>query len=182
MHFYDLAIVSIALGLDAFSIAFSVGLNKKTTKRKALAIVIVFGFFQFLFAAAGGCFGGLFNMYIFHLSSRLGGIIVFLVGILAFKEGLSEEEKFGSINLIIIILLGMCVSVDALVIGFTLFNKFSFETLIFKNSSVVGLIASMLTAIGLVISKKARTNLFLKKYATLIGGIILMLFGIKMIL
>lgn len=182
MAFYDLSIISIALGLDAFSIAFSVGLNKKTTKKKALILIIVFGFFQFLFVTMGGCFGGLFNMYIFHLSSKLGGIIVFLVGVLMFKEGLSKEEKLTNLNLIIIMLLGICVSIDALVIGFTLFSNFNIETLILKNSPVVGLICSLLTAIGLMISKKARKSFFIKEYASLLGGVILLLFGLKMIL
>lgn len=182
MHFYNLAIISVALGLDAFSIAFSVGLNKRTTRKKALITIIVFGFFQFLFVTIGGCFGGLFNMYIFHLSSKLGGIIVFLVGMLMFREGLSEEEKLSNLNFMIIVLLGICVSIDALVIGFTLFSDFNIETLILKNSSVVGLIASLLTAIGLIFSKKARKNYFLKNYATLIGGVILILFGIKMVI
>lgn len=182
MCFYDLSIISIALGLDAFSIAFSVGLNKKTTKKKALGLIIVFGFFQFLFVTMGGYFGGLFNMYIFHLSSKLGGIIVFLVGMLMFKEGLSKEEKLTNLNLIIIMLLGICVSIDALVIGFTLFSNFNIETLILKNSPVVGLICSLLTAIGLIISKKARKSFFIKEYASLLGGVILLLFGLKMIL
>ncbi|WIV13289.1 manganese efflux pump [Proteiniborus sp. MB09-C3] len=182
MHFYNLTIISIALGLDAFSIAFSVGLNKKTTKKKAVILIMVFGFFQFLFVTVGGCFGGLFNMYIFHLSSRLGGIIVFLVGMLMFKEGLSKEEKLSNLNFIIIMLLGICVSIDALVIGFTLFSNFNIETLIVRNSSVIGFICSLLTAIGLIISKKMRKSFFLKNYATLLGGIILILFGIKMAL
>lgn len=107
-------------------------------------------------------------MYIFHLSSRLGGIIVFLVGILMFKEGLSKEEKLDSFNFIIIVLLGMCVSIDALVIGFTLFSDFNIETLIIKNSSVVGLVCSLLTAIGLIISRKARKNFFINECATLL--------------
>jgi len=182
MCFYNLAIISLALGLDAFSIAFSVGLNNKTTKKRALILIIVFGFFQFLFVTIGGCFGGLFNTYIFHLSSRLGGIIVFLVGILMFKEGLSKEETISNLNFIIIILLGICVSIDALVIGFTIFNNISIESLVFRNSSVVGLISSFLTAIGLIISKKMRKNSILKEYATLLGGIILIAFGIKMAL
>ncbi len=182
MHFYNLAIIAVALGLDAFSIAFSIGLNKKTNRRKALIIVIVFGFFQFLFVTMGGCLGSFFNMYIFHLSSKLGGIIVFLVGLLMFKEGLSKEEKLDNFNFIIIVLLGMCVSIDALVIGFTLFSGFNIQTLIVKNSSIVGLMCSLLTAIGLIISKKARKNFFLKEYATLFGGIILMLFGIRMVI
>lgn len=182
MCFHKLLIISLALGLDSFSIAFSVGLNNKTNKKNAFTLIIAFGFFQFLFATLGGYFGGLFNVYIFHLSSRLGGIIVFLVGILMFKEGLSKEETVSNLSFIIIILLGICVSIDALVIGFTIFNSISIESLVFKNTSVVGLISSFLTAIGLIISKKIRKNFILKEYATLIGGIILIIFGIKMAL
>lgn len=182
MSFYELSIISIALGLDSFSVAFSVGLNNKTTKRKGFAIIIAFGFFQFLFVALGGLFGGLFNMYVFHLSCRLGGIIVFLVGMLMFKEGLSKEEKVNNLNLIIIMLLGICVSIDAFVIGFTLFSNFSIKILLLKNSPIVGLISSFLSALGLIISRKARKNFFINEYASLLGGVILMLFGLKMIL
>ncbi|SDY93982.1 Putative Mn2+ efflux pump MntP [Proteiniborus ethanoligenes] len=182
MCFYDLSIISIALGLDAFSMAFSVGLSNKINRKKALITIVIFGFFQFLFATMGGYLGGYFNMYIFHLSSKLGGVIVLLVGLLMFKEGLSKEDNLKDLNFFIIMILGICVSIDALVIGFTLFCNMSLENLILKSSSIVGIICSFLTATGFLISKKIRRNSFLKEYANLLGGLMLIFFGLKMIL
>lgn len=181
MNFYDIGIISFALGLDAFSVAFSLGLSKDTNKKKTVAIIFIFGFFQFLFVTFGGYFGRLFNIYFFHISSRLGGIIILLVGFLMLKDSLSKEKSVSNLNFIIIILLGICVSIDALVIGFTLFSTYSLSILIFENTCVVGIAASLLTAIGLLISKKMRKSLFLKEYANLLGGIILILFGLHMI-
>lgn len=182
MCFYDLGIISVALGLDAFSMAFSIGLSNKINRKKAFISILVFGFFQFLFATIGGCLGGYFNMYIFHLSSRLGGLIVLLVGLLMFMEGLKKTDTFKNLNYFIILILGICVSIDALVIGFTLFCNFSLETLMLRNSSVIGIICSLLTAIGFIISRKIRKSSKYKEYASLLGGIILILFGLKMIL
>ncbi|MGF7060113.1 manganese efflux pump MntP family protein [Brassicibacter mesophilus] len=182
MSFIDLSMISIALGLDAFGVALSIGLDKKITRKKAMAFIISFGFFQFLFASIGGITGNMFNKYIFHLPSVIGGIIILLVGLLMFREGSSNQGKIIKMNCFMIILLGICVSIDALVVGFSTFNDFNISELILNNTVVIGIITSFLTLNAFVISRKAKKNEFIKKYADFLAGIILIIFGLKMII
>jgi len=177
----ELGIVSMALGLDAFGVAFSLGLDKRINRSRAFAFILSFGFFQFLFVCLGGLGGNLFNKYIFNLPSLVGGIIILLVGILMFREGLSKEDRIDTINFMLIIVLGICVSIDALIIGFSTFDAFDFKIILFENSVVVGIVTSCLTLLAFAVSRKIRRIHFIKKYADFLGGIILMLFGIKMI-
>jgi len=181
MSYIDLSMLSVALGLDAFGVAISLGLDKRMTKRKALAFIFSFGFFQFLFASIGGIIGNMFNKYIFNLPSVVGGIIILLVGILMLKEGLSKEEKIIELNFFMIILLGICVSIDALVIGFSAFDHYSIIKLIFNYTSIIGIVTSALTLSAFIICKNMRKNNFIKKYSDFLGASILIIFGLKMI-
>ncbi|MTI48271.1 MAG: hypothetical protein FH761_10540 [Firmicutes bacterium] len=177
----EVSAIGVALGLDAFGVGLSLGLDRRITKKLALLFVISFGFFQYFFVFIGGLVGNFFNTYIFAIPNVIGGIIILLVGILMFKEGLSQEEKFPRIHLTLIFILGICVSIDALVVGFSSFNIFYLKEVLFKNSIIVGFITAFLTGCAFIISKHIRKVNFVKEYAEFLGGIILILFGLKMI-
>lgn len=182
MGLVEVSVIAVALGLDAFGVALSLGLDKRITKRLAILFVLSFGFFQFLFVLIGGLAGNLFNTYIFCIPNIVGGTIILLVGILMLKEGLSNEEKIPKLHFMLVLLLGICVSIDALVVGFSSFNIFYLKEILLKNSIIVGIITSSLTAFSFLLSKHIRKVNFVKEYAELLGGTILILFGLKMII
>ena len=78
------------------------------------------------------------------------------------------------------IILGMSVSIDALVVGFTAFYE-TVSILIFVNSLLVGLITLFLCTLGFFLCRYARKIEFICKYADILGGLILVILGIKMI-
>ncbi len=182
MSLYEIGAIAMALGLDAFGVGLSLGLDRRITKKLALMFVLSFGFFQYLFVFLGGIAGNLFNTYIFIIPNAIGGIIILLVGILMFKEGLSSNESLPKIEIILVFMLGICVSIDALVVGFSSFNIFHLTKVLFKNSVIVGAVTCSLTALSFIISKHIRKVSFVKEYAELLGGVILILFGLKMII
>ncbi|RKD34185.1 manganese efflux pump MntP family protein [Thermohalobacter berrensis] len=182
MSLLEVIIISLALALDAFGVAISLGLDRRINKRRAFLFTLSFGFFQFLFAFIGGYSGNLFNRYIFTLPSVVGGTIILFVGILMLKDGYSNKQGIINFHWCLSIVLGICVSIDALVIGFSSFNGFKTIYSLFINSAIVGSITSFLTGISFIISKHVRNIKFISYYADFIGGIILILFGIKMIL
>ncbi|EOD01041.1 manganese efflux pump MntP family protein [Caldisalinibacter kiritimatiensis] len=182
MSIIDIGAIAIALGLDAFGVALSLGFDKRMKRNRKILFIIFASFFQFLFVFLGGIGGELFNRYIYTLPNIVGGIIIIFVGILMIKEGLAEEDKIEKIHWVLIAVLGISVSIDALVIGFSTFNIFYDKFILFKNSAIVGIVTSILTFFAFIISKYIRKINFIRKYADLLGGIILILFGIKMIL
>lgn len=181
MSLLELVLISVALGLDAFGVAISVGLDRRVNKFIAFWFILSFGFFQFFFAFIGGFAGSLFKKYFFALPGVVGGIIILLVGILMLKEAMSQEEPIKRISWILIILLGVCVSIDALVVAFSAFSTFGHGAIILKKSVIVGSVACGLTTIAFLICKKIRRVSFIKEYADILGGTILVLLGFKMI-
>lgn len=177
----DLGAISLALGLDAFAVALSIGLDSRITKKDVFFFVTSFGFFQFFFVFLGGYGGELFNRYICTLPSVVGGSTIILVGILIIREGMSQREKINKFHWVLVVILGMSVSIDALVVGFSTFNTFHYKIILLNKSLVVGAITCIMTILSFFISKNVRKVNFIREYADFLGGIILILFGIKMI-
>lgn len=181
MDFYSLTMIALALSLDAFGVAISIGICNLTLK-KSIPYIISFGFFQFFFALSGAYAGVLFNTYIVSVPKIIGGIIIILVGIVMLKEGFEHEEDKLTNASSVYFILGMSVSVDALVVGFTVLNNIKSNWIIFRNSMYIGLVTFIMTSIAFKISKYLKKIKAVKSYANYIGGIILIIFGLKMII
>ncbi|WP_142413176.1 manganese efflux pump [Hathewaya massiliensis] len=181
MEFKDLLLVALALALDAFGVALGIGLNPIVKKKNKITFILSFGFFQFLFAFIGGYGGSLFSKYILCLPKVVGGTIVSLVGVFMLKESMEnkKEDKLILRNKTNIIL-GASVSVDAMVVGFTVLNGFNSIFILTRDTLFMGIVALIMTTIAFCISKSLKKFDGFEKYADLIGGIILILFGIKM--
>ncbi|WP_392486694.1 manganese efflux pump MntP family protein [Haloimpatiens sp. FM7315] len=183
MSFYALTRVALALSLDAFGVAISLGLCNIRFKEK-LPYIFSFAFFQFAFALAGAYAGFLFNTYIVSVPKIIGGIIIALVGIFMLKEGFQsegEENKFiksKSASLI----LGISVSIDAMVVGFIMLNDMKSNIMILKDSLYIGFVTFIMTTFAFLICRYLKKTKLITSYADYIGGIILILFGLKMII
>lgn len=181
MQLLELLSISIALGLDASGVCLSLGLDSKINRKIAILIVIIFGFFQFLLFYIGGFAGYFFNNYIIEIPNFFGGIILLILGILMTGESF-KEEKFLILKFFVIIILGISVSIDALIVGFTLSKIISNTFVLLSNSLFVGLVTSILCFISFAICREIRRIAFVKKYAGMLGGVVLIFFGFKMIL
>ena len=171
--------ISIALALDAFGVALSIGLNKGLEYKKKIICSIFFGFFQFLLAFLGALLGWIFNKYVTTVPGIIGGAIVSSVGVLMIKEGFTKENNHYFLNLKVYVVLAISVSIDAMVIGFTVLNTLAIFDL-FLDSIFIGLTAFIISLVGFLISKYLKKIKIVSSYADYIGGIILILFGIKM--
>lgn len=179
--------IPIALALDAFGVSLSLGFSNKYKLKQLMMFCLSFGFFQFLFSLIGGIFGDIVNSYILAIPKVFGGIIILIVGVMMLKESFSgdkddrdEEELKKNLFNNLYITLGISVSIDALVVGFTAYNIYNFY-LIFLNTLLVGVITLLLCVFAVVLSLYLRKLNFIGKYADFLGGIILILFGFRMI-
>lgn len=177
-------LIPIALALDAFGISLSLGFSNKYRFKQLMMFCLSFGFFQFLFSFFGGIFGDLVNSYILTIPKVFGGIVILIVGIMMFKEAFlnnkDEEELEKKLFNNLYITLGISVSIDALVVGFTAYNIYNFK-LIFLNTLLVGIVTLLLCVFAVLLSMYLRKVKFIARYADFLGGIILILFGLKMI-
>lgn len=181
MNLYNVIIIGIALAMDAFGVTIGIGLNSQINRNHKTKFILSFAFFQFLFIYIGGSLGYLFDIYIASIPSIVGGIIMGIVGILIIIDGVKEKENEVLMKNTTCIILGISVSIDALVIGFTVFHEISGNLLLFINSILVGLITLFICILGFFICRYIKKIKFITTYANLFAGIVLIFFGIKMI-
>lgn len=176
-------IIGMAMAMDALGVTISLGLNNKTQRHTKVKCILSFAIFQFLFILIGGIAGKFFDTYIASIPNLIGGIIIGIIGIIMIIDGLKKDDKNNSIldNKFMPIILGVSVSIDALVVGFTAFHHVGGELLLLVDSLMVGLITLLICTIGFYSCKYVRKIDFICKYADFLGGIILILFGVKMI-
>jgi len=179
MDIYPLFIIALALSLDAFGVALCIGLNSQTKFSNKVGFIISFAFFQFLFSYIGAYAGFLFNTYVASMPTIIGGIIISLVGVIMIKEGLENKGKCPLLKPKMYFILGISVSIDAMVIGFTVLNDIT-KVILLKDTLFIGVVTLVMVIMAFIISKYLKKIEIISKYADYIGGIILIIFGVKM--
>ncbi len=181
MSLSEVILIGIILAMDAFGVTLSIGLNSILTYKNKMKFILSFAFFQFLFTYIGGAAGYLFDVYIVSISSLAGGIILLLIGILMILDGLKSEKNDMLERNSTCVILGISVSIDALVVGFTTLHNLNSALLLALDSLMIGLITLVICLSGLFLCKYIRKINFISKYADFLAGIILILFGLKMV-
>ncbi len=184
MALFELFSVALALSLDAFGISISIGLKDKLTINKKILFILSFGFFQFLLSAFGMLMGRAFNRYILVIPDVIGGVIVAIIGTLMIKEAISNKQESESIIMKkgIFIILGISVSIDALIIGFTVISKILSVYIGIIDTIFIGFISFIMSAIGFYIATHLKKIEIIERYSQYLAGIILILFGIKIMI
>lgn len=183
MEIKDVIIVGIALAMDAMGVSISIGLNSKVDRSNKFIFILSFAFFQFLFFYLGGVGGYLFETYIAKISNIAGGLIIGAVGVMMIREGFQNDDKDESMLLkkYMYLVLGMSVSIDALVVGFTAFNNINTYIQMYFDSLIVGLITMIICTTGFYLCRIIRKISVIAKYSDFLGGVILILFAIEML-
>ena len=184
MGLFEVIMIGVGLSMDAFAASVCKGLAmRRLNVKNMLVIALFFGGFQAMMPCIGWFLGKQFEGYItsfdhwaaFALLAFIGGKMIFDV----FRGGEenSSGEKNDCLNIKEILTLAVATSIDALAVGIS----FAFlQVNIIKAVSVIGVTTFVLSAAGVVIG-----NMFGARYekkATLAGGIILVLIGLKILL
>lgn len=178
----ELLLYGVALSMDALGVTLSLGINNKVSKKCVNRFIIFGGLFQFLFLLIGGLFGHLFEKNVATIPNLIGGVIIFLIGLIMFIDGIrngDNEDSFDKRGIWLI--LAISVSIDALVIGFTILHNITSIFVLGVDSVFVGIITLFICAFGLFTCRLFKRIDFICKYADILGGVILIIFGIKMI-
>lgn len=170
-------LIALALALDAFGVAVSIGISKKASLVDEFMLTISFGFFQFLFSYIGAYFGIVFNKVVIVMPNIVSGIVVTFIGILMIIDGIKKEKKLIIINKCMYIIIGISVSIDALAVGFTMLNA-SFKLAL--DTIFIGVVSIILSALGFILSNYLYKINFVKKYSAFFSGAILIFLGVKM--
>jgi len=179
----DIILIGVALALDASGVSMGVACGTKLNMKNRISLVLSFGFFQFLLALSGALLGNFINTRIIRISDIASGVIIFIIGIILFREGFKREEEciYRRLTFWTVAILGISVSIDALGVGFSIMHKEMFLNMLNK-SLIIGIIAAVFTMFSLYIIRYLKKIIIIEKYSDFIAGIILIIFGINMIL
>ena len=176
----EILLISIGLAMDAFAVSVCKGLAmKKMSWKKAIIIGLYFGIFQAVMPVIGYFLGTTFERFITNVDHWIAFILLVGIGINMVKEAFNKESenRNDNVDMKTMLVLSIATSIDALAIGITFA---CLKIHIVMPVITIGLITFIISVIGVKIG-----NRFGDKYgkkAEIMGGVILILLGIKILL
>jgi putative Mn2+ efflux pump MntP len=172
--------IAVALSMDAFAVAIVNGATlSKLRIHHALNMAFFFGAFQALMPIIGWLAGRSVYTYIEPIDHWIAFILLSGIGIKMIYESFkikTLEEKKSPINMFVLVILSIATSIDALAVGISL----SFIDSIAIPAITIGMTTFLFSYIGIYIGKRIG-HLFENKI-TFIGGVLLILIGVKILL
>ncbi len=179
MTLFELFILAIGLSMDAMAVAICKGLAAPKLKpRHAVITGLYFGGFQAAMPVLGYFLARGFRSYIEQVDHWIAFVLLGLIGANMIKESFGGAEECDcSFCPKAMLPMAVATSIDALAVGVT----FAFlEVRIVPAVSLIGVITFALSAVGVYVG-----HLFGAKFkskAELVGGIVLVLMGCKILL
>ena len=182
MEVLQALILAVGLSMDAFAVSVCKGLcAQKATLGNSLTCGAWFGGFQALMPTAGFFLGSLFAAYIESFDHWVACLLLVIIGGNMLKEAFEKEEDccsmengFGFKTMFV---MAVATSIDAMAAGISLAMD---GANIWLNALCIGAVTFALSAVGV------KTGSFLgakfQKKAQFLGGVILILLGLKILL
>ena len=183
--FIVLFLMGVGLSMDAFAVSICKGLAmRKVNKKQAFVIGLFFGGFQALMPFIGWALGSQFESYITSIDHWIAFVLLAVIGGKMVKEAVSEkdgedevEQMDPPLDIKEMFILAVATSIDALAVGIT----FAFLNYpIVEAIIIIGITTFVISIIGVYVG-----NFFGSKYkkrAEIVGGVILILLGVKILL
>lgn len=182
MDLVTLTGIAVGLSMDAFAVAIASGCSTKDVKlRQALRMALFFGVFQAVMPVigwfAGLTFRGLISSFdhwvAFGLLALVGGKMI----VEFFQGDKACEEKTCPMDIPNLFILAVATSIDALAIGLSLSLL---NTPIAFPATFIGVVTFVISFAGVYIGK--RFGDYLENKMELVGGIVLIAIGVKVLL
>lgn len=176
----ELLLLALALSMDAFAV--SIGLGAKF-KHRPLSIAVwsalYFGFFQGAMPLIGYAGGKQLLGWIGNYTAWIAFIILLVIGGKMIYESFQDDhhDDVQKVTHRTMFLLAIATSIDALAAGFTL-NLLEING--YFACLIIGLVTFIVSFFAVFIGKKSGT--YLESKAELLGGIILVAIGFKLLL
>lgn len=179
MGLTEIAVIGVGLAMDAVAVSMTNGMcYKKLTKRDYIAMMLFFSIFQGIMPLLGFYAGSLFAKWI----TKYSGIVIFLIlgaiggnmirESLGKKEGNCDTDK--KLTAAMLFFQAIATSIDAFAVGVG-FCAVSVEIL--PAVLIIALVTAVMVMAAIFIGKRFG-NMF-ESGAELLGGVILIIIGIK---
>lgn len=155
MDLITIIVIALGLAMDAFAVSIVSGAAYKQLKIKhALRIAVFFGGFQAFMPLVGSLAGLSIKAYVTHYDHWVAFSLLCAVGGKMIYESFkirSVKKNLNPSNMLVLLVLSVATSIDALAIGITL--SFLRAPLIMAVS-IIGLVTFVLSYLGVFIGKK----------------------------
>ena len=182
MNFLSILMIGIGLSMDAFAVSLTMGLN--TTKENKLKIAIkagiFFGLFQGLMPLIGWLLGVKFTNSIKWIDHWIAfGLLGFIGGKMIYESLTGDEEEENEVDFSNkkFLILAIATSIDALAVGVS----FAFLSVNIISSAIIIACTTFVLSFAAVYVGRVFGKV-LKSKSELIGGIILVIMGIKILI
>ena len=185
MGFLELLLLAVGLSMDAFAVSVCKGLCMRKADLRSQAICGAwFGGFQGLMPLIGFLLGTLFADAIVAVDHWVAFVLLALIGANMLKEALGKEEcdccdtNEADLSPKTMFVMAVATSIDALAVGISL--AMAGDVNIVAAVLLIGVTTFLLSGIGVKVG-----NIFgsrFEKKAQLLGGVILILLGTKILL
>lgn len=173
-------LVAVALAMDAFSVSMTKGFTQKQlTKSQIFYYGLFFGGFQALMPILGYFCGNVIASIVKSLAPVIGFILLLAIGLNMIRESLTgdDEEITDHFSFREVTLLAIATSIDAFAVGITIALV---NDPILISSLIIGIVAFIFSIAGIFIGKKLGN--YVGDKFQILGGVILILIGIKILL
>ena len=182
MGFFELFLIAVGLSMDAFAVALCKGLAMRLLDMKQAAVIaLFFGGFQAGMPLLGWLLGSAFKEYITAFDHWIAfGLLLFIGGKMIYEALQPDEDESkdsGRPDIKELLLLAIATSIDALAVGIT----FAFlHTAILPAVALIGVTTFGLSLLGVALGH--RFGIRWKSKAEIVGGVVLVLIGVKILL
>lgn len=174
-------LIALSLAADAFAVSVSTGVSiNGFTWRQALKLGCWFGAFQFIMPLIGWFLGSSVSTYIEAFDNMIAFVLLALIGgrmIWEAWRGGEDNEAVTELTIRRLAMLAIATSIDALAVGVPMAFM---EVNIFLSATVIGAVAFTLSIIGGMLGR--RLGSLFQRQAAVLGGLVLIGIGIKMLL
>jgi len=181
MQMLTLLFIAVGLAMDAFAVSITSGLAiKKLHIKHAFTIAFAFGLFQAVMPMIGWLAGLSLRDFISGVDHWIAFGLLTTIGVKMIYESvkIGEDEKaIDPLNIYVLLVLSIATSIDALAVGVT----FAFlKIFIATPAIIIGLVTFLFSFLGVYIGD--RMGHFFENKIELIGGLILIAIGVKILL
>jgi len=176
----EVLILAAALSMDAFAVSIGLG-SKHEKKAISLALMsgIYFGLFQGLMPLLGYLGGKGILGWVESYAQWIAFLLLLMIGAKMVYESFAEgiEEDIAIITHRVMLMLAIATSIDAMAAGFSLTIL---DVNPFIACAIIGVTTFCFSWVGVFVGTKSGT--WLESKAEFLGGIILILVGLKILL
>ncbi len=183
MSSIEVIAVAVALAMDAFAVSVAAGVKlRQVSGRQTFRMAWHFGLFQAMMPIIGWGAGLTVQGLLSSLDHWVAfGLLVFIGGRMVVGAIRDDEESVKGVEPTrgwSLVMLSLATSIDALAVGLSLAML---RISVWVPALVIGLVAGVFTSGGLHLGGYVGRRLRVARYAALIGGVVLLVIGGKIL-